>query len=118
MSSESLEIKVHASADFKDVEKEFERVSKKAKKTFSFLGKFGKGKDDKNEGGSKSTKNNRQKYKLESASKYAGGSAYASKIGADGSDLDETGHGGFFNTLDKKVSAAKDLFNKKRKERR
>ncbi|WP_036033683.1 hypothetical protein [Leptospira noguchii] len=117
MSSESLEIKVHASADFKDVEKEFERVSKKAKKTFSFLGKFGKGKDDKNEGGSKSTKNNRQKYKLESASKYAGGSAYASKIGADGSDLDETGHGGFFNTLDKKVSAAKDLFNKKKKKK-
>ncbi|EMO66454.1 hypothetical protein LEP1GSC132_2477 [Leptospira kirschneri str. 200803703] len=117
MSSESLEITVHAKPDFKDVDKEFSRISKKSKKLFSFFSNFGKGKDDKNEGGSKSTKNNRQKYKFEPASKYAGGSAYATKIGADGSDLDETGHGGFFNTIDKKISAAKDLLNKKKKKK-
>ncbi|EMN27941.1 hypothetical protein LEP1GSC083_0053, partial [Leptospira interrogans serovar Pyrogenes str. L0374] len=32
MSSESLEITVHAKPDFKDIDKEFTRVSKKAKK--------------------------------------------------------------------------------------
>ncbi|EMJ35404.1 hypothetical protein FH593_21000 (plasmid) [Leptospira interrogans] len=117
MSSESLEITVHAKPDFKDIDKEFTRVSKKAKKIFSFFGKFGKDEDDKNEGESKKTKKNKKKYKFEPASKYTGGSAYATKIGADGSDLDETGHGGFYNTLDKKISAAKDLLNKKKKKK-
>ncbi|TGM04863.1 hypothetical protein EHQ76_07415 [Leptospira barantonii] len=112
MSSESLDITVHAKPDFKDVEKEYERIAKKGKKGFSFLG-FGS-----SSGKGKSKNSNfkkRWKESKEAASKYYGGSAGATKLGADGSDLDETQHGGFYNTLDKKISAAKDLFSKKKK---
>ncbi|QOI53176.1 hypothetical protein [Leptospira interrogans] len=110
MSSESLDIKVRARPDFKDVDKDFERIAKKGKKGFSFLG-FGKGGSRK---GNSSFQKNWKKTK-ETASKYHGGSAGATKLGADGSDLDETEHGGFYNTLDKKISFAKDLLSKKKK---
>ncbi|AGS80485.1 hypothetical protein [Leptospira alstonii] len=113
MASESLEIKVHAKPDFKEVDQGFDRIAKKFKKGFSLFGSGAGGSEDQNSKNKKSKK----KRKLEAASKYAGGSAYASKIGADGSDLDETGHGGFYNTLDKKISAAKDLFSKKKKKK-
>ncbi|UPY81136.1 hypothetical protein FH581_023515 (plasmid) [Leptospira weilii] len=116
MSSESLEITVHATPDFKGVEKEYERVAKKAKKGFSFFDSkswnFGSGKK------LKSSFKKGWKHTKESASKYHGGSAWATKVGADGSDLDETQHGGFYNTLDKKISAAKDLFSKKKKKKK
>lgn len=36
MSSESLDIKVRARPDFKDVDKDFERIAKKGKKDFRF----------------------------------------------------------------------------------
>ncbi|PJZ29102.1 hypothetical protein [Leptospira kmetyi] len=115
MSSESLEITVHAKPDFKGVEKEYERIAKKGKKGFSFLGFGSGGSDSKNKKNSKFKK--RWKETKEAASKYHGGSAGATKLGADGSDLDETQHGGFYNTLDKKISAAKDLFSKKKKKK-
>ncbi|MDI7182872.1 hypothetical protein [Leptospira santarosai] len=111
MSSESLDITVRARPDFKDVDKDFERISKKGKKGFSFLG-FGKA------GSGKGTNSSFQKHlkqTKETASKYHGGSAGATKLGADGTDLDETQHGGFYNTLDKKISFAKDLFSRKKK---
>ncbi|EMO21504.1 hypothetical protein LEP1GSC168_4197 [Leptospira santarosai str. HAI134] len=111
MSSESLDITVRARPDFKDVDKDFERISKKGKNGFSFLG-FGKG------GSGKGTNSSFQKHlkqTKETASKYHGGSAGATRLGADGTDLDETQHGGFYNTLDKKISFAKDLFSRKKK---
>ncbi|ULH29236.1 hypothetical protein [Leptospira weilii] len=113
MSSESLDITVHAKPDFKDVDKDLERIAKKGKKGFSFFDSkswnFSSGKK------LKSSFKKEWKHAKESASKYHGGSAGASKLGADGSDLDETQHGGFYNTLDKKISTAKDLFSKKKK---
>ncbi|EKS06888.1 hypothetical protein [Leptospira santarosai] len=111
MSSESLDITVRARPDFKDVDKDFERISKKGKKGFSFLG-FGKAGSGK---GKNSSFQKHLKQTKETASKYHGGSAGATKLGADGTDLDETQHGGFYNTLDKKISFAKDLFSKKKK---
>ncbi|EQA61450.1 hypothetical protein [Leptospira alexanderi] len=113
MSSESLDITVHAKPDFKDVDKDLERIAKKGKKGFSFFDSkswnFGSGKK------LKSSFKKGWKHTKEAASKYHGGSAGALKLGADGSDLDETQHGGFYNTLDKKISTAKDLASKKKK---
>ncbi|MCG6195665.1 hypothetical protein LFX25_20695 [Leptospira sp. FAT2] len=113
MSSEHIEIIVHAEPDFKGVDKELDRIAKKAKKNVKIpdsSGGGGNGGKDK----SWNSKNFKKRFK-ESASKYHSGSAAANKIGADGSDLDETQHGGYYNTLDKKISAAKDFFAKKKK---
>ncbi|MCG6170224.1 hypothetical protein [Leptospira sanjuanensis] len=111
--SESLDITINGKADFSNIDKEFERIANKGKKGFKF---WGKGE------GSLYDKGKKARKKIESASKYAGtkygsGSGYANKLGADGSDLDETGSGGFFNTLEKKYSAAKDLIAKKKKKK-
>ncbi|RHX90243.1 hypothetical protein DLM76_20480 [Leptospira yasudae] len=114
-SGEHIDISVHATPDFKDVEKELERVARKAKRGVRFPkspGGGGGGNSGKDE--SWYPKNYKKRFK-ESASKYGNGSVTANKIGADGSDLDETGHGGFYYTLDKKISAAKDLLSKKKK---
>ncbi|TGM99747.1 hypothetical protein [Leptospira yasudae] len=115
MSSEHIEITVHASPDFKDVDKELDRIAKKAKKNVKIPDSSGGGG---NVGKDKSwnSKNFKKRFK-ESASKYHSGSAAANKIGADGSDLDETQHGGYYNTLDKKISAAKDFLNRKKKKK-
>ncbi|RHX83225.1 hypothetical protein [Leptospira stimsonii] len=113
MAEESLNIKVKATPDFKSVEKEYDRIAKKGKKGIPVSGR---GKVPEKKGSSSgSGEKNSEKKKLEAASRYTGGSAMASKVGADGSDLDETQSGGFFNTLDKKISAARELFRKKKK---
>ncbi|WP_061217905.1 hypothetical protein [Leptospira weilii] len=117
MAEESLNIKVKATPDFKSVEKEYDRIAKKGKKGIpvSGLGKVPEKK--RSSSGSGNGGGSSEKKKLEAASRYAGGSAMASKVGADGSDLDETQRGGFFNTLDKKISAARELLRKKKKKK-
>lgn len=115
MAEESLNIKVKATPDFKAVEKEYDRIAKKGKKGIPVSGR---GKVPEKKGSSSGSRGgSSEKKKLEAASRYSGGSAMASKVGADGSDLDETQSGGFFNTLDKKFSAARDLFRKKKKKK-
>lgn len=115
MAEESLNIKVKATPDFKSVEKEYDRIAKKGKKGIPVSGR-GKA-PEKNGSSNGSGEKRSEKKKLEAASRYTGGSAMASKVGADGSDLDETQSGGFFNTLDKKISAARELFRKKKKKK-
>lgn len=115
MSSEHIDISVRANPNFKGVDKEIERVARKAKKDVKVPSSPGGG-EGSGKGGSWYPKNFKKRFK-ESASKYGNGSVITNKIGADGSDLDETGHGGFYNALDKKISAAKDLLSKKKKKK-
>ncbi|TGJ99856.1 hypothetical protein EHO57_13935 [Leptospira langatensis] len=102
----SLDITVHGKPDLKDVDREFDRIAKKAKKGIKV----------KPQAEGKSPQGRNQSSGKESAAKsYGRGANLASKSGADGSDLDETARGGFFDTVDRKIDTIRELRDKFRK---
>lgn len=102
MSGDSLDIKIHGEADFSELDKEFQKFSKKAKKGVDVNLR-------------PKSKNKKSELK-EKKDFYETGSRIASK---NGSDLDETEMGGFAGVIERKLDTfqeIKEKFKKKRKE--
>lgn len=114
--SDSINIRAKAIPDFKDFNRELDKIGKKGRKGIPLSvnpsggggggrgGAFGGG----GRGGNRRKSGSKDKQES-AASKYASGGSLASKSGADGSDLDETQRGGFHGVIDRKISAGREL---------